>query len=291
MSELRQALIAQFQHRDPAFDPARSENFCLALQIAPEGIIVCVLDNLVNDFLVLEHFAFRKPIEEHTLAPQFVRFAEQHDWLLNGFKRIDIMLVTDAYTLVPSALFDSNQLATYLQFNHTLDERASLLTDHLQQPEARMVWAAPAMLEQEIRRLLPNARLHHHASPLIQRTLTVNKNLSGKKVIAHVHSGRFDLLICEGSNLLLCNTYRYQTSEDFLYYLLFACEQLKLNPESLELELVGEIEEASSLVGLAKKYIRNVKLGNRPVEARFAGAINQLPNHRFYTVFALHYYA
>ncbi|MGL4597039.1 MAG: DUF3822 family protein, partial [Bacteroidia bacterium] len=209
MSELRQALIAQFQYRDSAFDPARSEHFCLAMQIAPEGIVICVLDNLVNDFLVLEHVAFRTPVEEHTLAAQFARFAEQHDWLLNGFKRTDIMLVTDVYTLVPSALFDSNQLATYLRFNHAPDERASLLTDHLQQPAARSVWAAPAMLEQEIRRLIPNARLHHHASPLIQRTLAVNKNLAGKKVLAHIHPGRFDLLISEGSNLLLCNTYRY----------------------------------------------------------------------------------
>jgi hypothetical protein len=291
MSELRQSLQSQFEYRDSAFDPARSEQFCLAVQLGTDGIAFCVLDNLTNDFLVLEHWTFRKPVEEHTLAGHVRRFAEQHEWLLNGFKRTDILVVTDRYTLVPAALYDSSQMRSYLEFNQDIDDRATVCTDHLRQPDARSVWAVPAELEQDLRRIFPNMRLHHHTSSLIERTLAVHKNKPGKKVVAHIQQGFFDLLIIEGSQLLLCNTFRYQTGEDFLYYLLFACEQLKLNPESLELELVGEVEEASSIVGLSRKYIRQVNLGERSVQARFAGTLDTLPKHRFFNLYALHYYA
>jgi len=61
---------------------------------------------------------------------------------------------------------------------------------------------------------------------------------------------------------LLFNSFEYQTKEDFIYYILFTAEQLKLNPETFKLQLLGEISEESDLFKIAYRYIRNISLMN-----------------------------
>lgn len=277
--------------RDPAFDPNRSDSFCLVLEIGLESFVLAVLDNLTNDFLAFEQYALRKINDEAALATQIEQLAADHEWLANGFKRTDALLIGERFTLVPAALFDSAHAADYLRFNQPMDVADEVLTDLLRQPDARNIYAVNSVLTATLRRLFTGIRLRHHLSPLIDRTLSVNKNSSGRKVLAHIQQNRFDLIITEGGILLLANTYRYQSAEDVVYFLLFACEQLKLNPEQLPLEITGEIEPASVVALLIKKYVRNVTFGKRPVEARFATGFGQLPSHYHYNLFALHYFA
>jgi hypothetical protein len=267
--------------RDAAFDPERSESFCLVLEISPETISLAVLDNLTNDFLAFEHYPLRKVADENTLAATLEQLSAQHEWLTNRFKRTDCILVTERFTLVPAALFDSASAAQYLRFNQPLAAHDEVLTDMLRQPDARNIYAVSENLTAVLRRQFTGIRFRHHLSPLIERTLSVNKNADGRRILVHIQQQRFDLLITDGGLLLLANTYRFQSAEDVAYYLLFACEQLRLNPEQVPVEIVGEIDPDSAIYKLLFKYVRHVKFGGRPVEARFTAGFGQLLTHYY----------
>lgn len=291
MPEIRRFVQPSVAFRDPAFDTARSEKFCLVLQIGGEQLTLAVLDNLTNDFLAFEQYVFRKAGSERALAEQLDKLTSEHEWLTGGFKRVDAMVVTERFTLVPAAFFDSTRTAEYLRFNHPVSDTDSVLNDVLRNAEARNVYAFEAKLERSLKKISSSVRLRHHLSPLIERSLSVNKNKPGRRALAHVQQQRFDLVVSDGGNLLLANTFTYQTSEDFIYYLLFACEQLKMNPEKMELEIVGEVETDSAIASLAKKYVRNVSFGQRPVDARFAKGFEQFPAHFHHNLFSLHYFS
>jgi hypothetical protein len=62
------------------------------------------------------------------------------------------------------------------------------------------------------------------------------------------------------SEVVIFNSFDYQTPEDFIYYVLFTAEQLSLNPENFPLELIGNIDSESDFFKIAYKYIRNVSL-------------------------------
>lgn len=283
--------VPAISFRDPAFDPDRSESFCLVLEIGTEGIALAVLDNLTNDFLAFEHYPLRKIADENMLAATVEQLAASHEWLTNRFKRVDCILVTERFTLVPAALFDSAAAAGYLRFNQPLSGQDEVITDLLRQPDARNIYAVSETLTAALRRQFTGIRFRNNLSPLIERTLSVNKNTAGRRILVHIQPQRFDLVISEGGLLLLANTYRYQSAEDVVYFLLFACEQLRLNPEQVPLEIVGEIAPDSGIYKLISKYVRHVKFGGRPVEARFSGGFGQLLTHWHYNLFALHYYA
>lgn len=291
MTETRRLILPSIAFRDPAFDTARCEKFCLVVQLAPETLSFAVLDNLTNDFLAFEQYTFRKASTEQLMAEQLEKLAAEHEWLSGGFKRTDVIAVTEKFTLVPAALFDSSRTADYLKFNQPVEETDSVLNDVLRNAGARNIYAIDPKLERTIKRISPSARIRHHLSPLIERNLAVYKNKNGKRAFAQVQQGRFDLVLTDNGMLQMANTFRFQTSEDFIYFLLYSCEQLKFNPEEMELEIAGEVESESSIAGLARKYIRHINFAARPVDARFAKGFEEFPAHFHFNLFAVHYYA
>ena len=90
----------------------------------------------------------------------------------------------------------------------------------------------------------------------------------------------------EGKNLKFYNTFNHQAPEDFIYYLLFTCEQLQLNPETIEVVLIGEIEKKSALYSTTHKYIRNIKFGVRKTDADLSYQLQEIPKHFYYTLFS-----
>ena len=51
--------------------------------------------------------------------------------------------------------------------------------------------------------------------------------------------GHFEIIVIANKKLQLYNTFQFTSKEDFIYYVLFTAEQLKLNPEKFELLLLG----------------------------------------------------
>lgn len=291
MAETRRYIQPAIAFRDAAFDTAHTEKFCLVIQIGGENLNLAVLDNLSNDFLAFEQYVFRKTNTERLFTEQLDKLISEHEWLSNGFKRVDAMVITEKFTLVPAAFFDSTKISDYLKFNQPIASDDLVMNDVLRNAEARNVYAFDSSLEKSLKKISGSVRIRHHLTSLIEKTLSVNKNKSGRRALVNIQNQRFDLIISEGGKLLLANSFSFQTSEDFIYYLLFACEQLKMNPEDLELEIIGEIETDSALSNLAKKYIRNIKFGQRPVEARFAKEFEKFPSHFYHNLFSLHYFS
>jgi hypothetical protein len=87
--------------------------------------------------------------------------------------------------------------------------------------------------------------------------------------------------------LQLLNSYNCKTDEDVLYFLVFAIEQMGLNPETVELHLSGMIERDSNLHILINKYVRNVRLMNRNDDFKYCYAFERIEGHQFFNLLNL----
>lgn len=291
MSELTRLPGQQISFRDNAFDTTATEKFCLVAQCDRERFSLAVLDNLTNDFLAFESWNYKKAVTQTLLAEQLDRLFTDHPWLLNGFKRVDVIITTEKFTLVPSSLFDSSTAHEMLSFNVPLQDNQIVRTDILRMADARMIYAIDPKLEKVLNRLAPSPRIRHHLTPLIEKALSQSKNKNNKSIAVHIRQGQFDLIAVENGKLLLANVFEYHSPEDFIYYILFAAEQLRLNPEEFELNISGEVEQDSALIKIAGKYVRNVILAKRETGHRFAKGFDQFPEHFHFNLFALHFFS
>jgi len=75
---------------------------------------------------------------------------------------------------------------------------------------------------------------------------------------------RLAMGICiEKEKLRYFNSFQYRTREDLAYYIIFVIEQLGLNPDTITLLLMGNIERESERFELLFRYIRNIRLINK----------------------------
>ncbi len=70
----------------------------------------------------------------------------------------------------------------------------------------------------------------------------------------------------------MCNSFEFNSPEDFVYYILFCLEQLKMNPETIDLFVSGTIEKEDPNYSILFKYVRNVSFFNSKVTFEKPGA-------------------
>lgn len=270
---------------DEMLDRKYAGSYHLSLLAGLDSFSCCVLDSKRNRYLALCSWTFQGVYNWATLAENLNTITRETPLLQYGFKTVSAAVVNNKSTLIPNALFENGQEEKYLRFNHALEEDDLVRVDQMKNLEARNIYALPGNLERTLGRHFPNVKFIHHSTSFIESVLLQYKNLGQLKVAVHVQMSHFEVAVIEGKNLLLYNSFAHQTSEDFIYYLLFVCEQLKLNPEKLELVLLGEIERNSAIFSILYKYIRNISFGERSDGFEYSHKFNELPRHFYYNLF------
>lgn len=269
---------------DEAFVRNRTANYHLSVQVGYEGLSHAVLDTRSNCYIALESYSFQGVHNPPTLAGVLRELIQGNAVLNNIFKSVQAAVINERSTLIPNALFVKGKEKEYLRFNHFITESDEVLMYDLKGIEAKNIFAMPGEIHQLLLKYYPNAKFNHHSSPLLESLLTTYRNDSQEKLFVHVQAGHFEAVVMKGKELRFYNSFRYQASEDFIYYLLYVCDQLKLNPETIELILLGEVERHSALYSIVYKYIRNVKFGSRSEQYAYAHGFTDLPAHFHYNL-------
>ena len=190
-------------------------------------------------------------------------------------------------TLVPEALFDKDEKAGIYDFNIAggPNNANELQHDYLRGVNAYCIYYVPSGILSLIRNHFQDAKLYHHSTAFIQSIMDKFRNADTEnQLFVNAGSAHIDILQIKDKRLNYYSSFRYYSAEDFMYYLIFVVEQLKLNPESVKVILLGEIEKHSPLSDLAHKYIRHIRFIDRNNDYRYSFVFDQIPGHYFYNL-------
>ena len=172
------------------------------------------------------------------------------------FKKTEIIIFGYPHTIVPSEFFDEKNASLLLSTNAEL---LDVIKFH-KIPEISAI--AIYSLQEELDDLL-NLLFPETIPEVIQsRFISEFFKKSGNDEIAHVYISFEIIHICIFSKgkLILTNSYDYKNNEDILYYILFAFEQLKLDPSEIKTRLYGDIAKNNHKFKLLYKYIRDIDI-------------------------------
>jgi hypothetical protein len=274
---------------DETFTKEDASHCHLSVEIGFDTLSFAVLDVKRNKYIALESFSLQKVFGPEALCAELKHFRETLPFLGYDFKSVGAGFVTSKFTLVPKPLFDEGHKLEYLTFNHKVDELTeTVLFDELKNCESILLFALPIQVKKTLEEIFKKPALHHQSGSLIELIISENKNKPAKKTVVHIQASHFEIVVTEGKKLLFFNSFAYQSSEDFIYYLLFVCEQLNLNPEESEVYLCGEIERNSAIYSIVQKYIRNVSFTGRPEGYEYSYGFNNTARHFYYNLFSLY---
>jgi len=242
----------------------------LSIQINLNGLSFCVLEENINTISYINHLVFDKKLTPFELLDHLKEAFNSIEILQNKFNTVTIIYVNELSTLIPKPLFNEDNLADYLKFNSKILKSDFISHDEISINDSINVYIPYVNINNFIYDKFGTFTYKHFSTVLIDAVLNIEKNVSKPKLYAHVAKNHFEVIVTQKSKLEFYNTFDFVSKEDFIYYILFAIEQLKLNPETLEVVLLGDINKDDDLYNIAYKYIRFVSFGSRQDTFKFS---------------------
>ncbi len=232
----------------------------LSIQVSLSGLSFCVLDIIGNRILTSENVVFEKELSPYEVQKQLKGLFEKSQVHKIAFSEIVVIHRNNLFSLVPKALFDPKELPNYLKFNTKILANDLIVYDEIESHEMIMVYVPFVNINNYIYDLFGEFEFKHNGTVLIQTLLNIQNNGSEPVCYVNVLENQMDLTVVYQKKLVLYNSHSFVTKEDFIYYLLFTLEQLKLDPETVKLKLFGSIEEGDNLYAICYTYIKNISI-------------------------------
>lgn len=272
---------------DKAFREDHTRQYHLTIRIGADGLSYALFGNDKQRYLALETWTFIKADTDVRISSALDEAIIQKPWLSYPFQSV-LVLVDHTYnTLVPAPLYDDKERAVYLAFLQQFKEGSRVASDELKTAGAWNVYYLANNLIQKIKEIWANARVVHLTSALIESLLVANRNQSAEPAaFVNLRGNSFDLTVIAADKLLFYNNFKARNPEDFLYFLLFAFDQQGLNPETVNLTLMGNITIDHPVYEAIWKYIRNVRFAAPNPAFEYSYVLEDVQFHQHHLIFS-----
>ncbi len=258
----------------------------LFISINSDHFAYALLDKEKNKFVALTEYRFANPDTIESKLEQLQNIRESDSLLeKNNYSSVCIAVNSSKFALIPSHFYQKELERDILALTCSINEEEVVFSDQLKYAETHIIYALDRPILAAIGDWFDGAKLFFGATALIESQLLKNKNNTEKIVTVNVRMHDYDIVVTETNRLIFFNSFHYQTSEDFIYFILFTFEQLGLNPENVSLKFAGEVDKTSPTYFITSKYIRNISYATRPDSNEFSYGFDQLAPHSHYSLF------
>ncbi|MGD0710960.1 MAG: DUF3822 family protein [Bacteroidales bacterium] len=255
----------------------------LAVRISESILEYCVFDSSEKMIVAIESWNIDIVDEVGASADTLGKIKSNSVIINNEFARTIIIPDNPVYTFIPDNLFVSREAKRYLEFTHTISASEMISIDNIAELAVKNIYMFPFEADSFLRKSFSKLEYRHIITILV-KTVLKNKALQDK-VLINFGKHRMDIVIAMAGKLKFCNSFRFETHEDMLYFLLNVYKQLGFNTNIMPVLLEGDIEKESSKFQLIYKYIRNVSLTGNTDNIKFAPLSAAILPHRYFTLF------
>ncbi|MDG2356904.1 MAG: DUF3822 family protein [Polaribacter sp.] len=239
----------------------------LSIQFNLDGFSFCITDDTSEEILYFSEYLFKdKKITPESLLKKIEELFKTDSYLLKDFSSVLVIHQNNLSCLVPNTYFSKDKLSEYLNFNIKTLTSDYITFDNIQGIKAKNVYIPYVNINNFLFQNFGEFEYRHHLTIFIEKLISIN-NSDKKVVYVNVSSEIFDIVVIQNKQLYFSNSFSFETKEDFIYYILFTFEQLKLDVEEIQLYFTGDIELESELYTITYQYIRNVLFleSNNPI--------------------------
>lgn len=253
----------------------------MTIQYSLDGLSFTIFDNIEHKYLCLKHYTISD--KDISLKDLLSELQEKETWNLESFLKVNLILDNNHNTFVPKEFYNEDLSKQYLK---TLEIPSSdIKVDHVDNgicniyPIDNNIVAAVNSCKKDI-------CIRHTSTILINNLIKeFSERTTETRAFVNVRNNYYELTILDSDKLIFHNYFNFNTKEDFLYFILFSFEQLKLDNETIPLYFIGLIENNSSIINLCSRYIRNIRFINRDNNLKFVNELNTIPYYYYYTLY------
>jgi hypothetical protein len=269
---------------DETLDINSTENYELSVQGSPDGLAYSVLDTIRNKFIMIR--AFEPDDNKYFSTTNISELINKDDFLSKRYKRVNIIMPSRKFTLVPTALYDPGKKEEYFNLNHSNDDNDIVNTNKIEEPDSYLVFSIRSSFNELFTGFYPGIFPVHHLKPLLDHISRASKSAHGKYIHLHVERDYFNLIVSDSNSLLFCNAFSYRNISDIMYYVLNVLKKLGISQEET-IFLSGYTEKYDDLSSGIAMYVRSVKFAEPSGKFTFSYVFNDLELQRYLCLFSV----
>ena len=256
------------------FDAGKSSQYRLTIQFALGGLSYALLDTTTQTLVALECYQSDLLSDSGDLFRTLERTLEAKGLNDKGFEAVSCLSDNRLCTLVPNAVFDDDEKSKYLEFAFQIPEGYTVIAEPVKAASCHNVTAWPKALQDKLAAKWPNAMFSHTSSIFIESVMQ-NDTTSGVFVLVRIRD--FDMVIKKEGKLLFFNNFKFNTKDDFAYFMLFAMEQYGLSGHDTPVCFSGLIRPASEIIDLCGRYVKDLSFAEYHRELSVSKALKEVP--------------
>ena len=269
--------IASF---DEDFDVEKSTQYKLTIQLALGGLSFVLFDITDHRLIGMEYYQSELLADSNDLFRTLEKALDARGLNNRAFQSVICLIEDRTNVLVPETIYRPEDNDKWIGFNFNLPKGTTYGNDRLEQHNAINVFAYPMSLQAKIKSKWPEADIRHSSSVFLE-DLPVNDSPT---VWVNVRNRNFDMAIMK-DKLLFFNNFKFNTKDDFAYFLLFAMEQNGLSGQDTIVSFSGLILPSSEIINLCGRYIRDIHFVEKPQELQLGATLTEVP----YQYYHIHY--
>jgi hypothetical protein len=267
---------------DESFSNKTLEQLCLSVQISDNSFSYNIIDWELSKHLVLKQYLFNE--KKTPLISLLEAIFDSDDLLNKAYKKTSVCVLNKHYTFIPNPLFSEAAAESYLNYNCKLNSSQKVLSFPVKSISAHVAFAVDEQLKAFIDYKLIGCKWMHNTVVLTEALLNNYREDEKQQVFLNISTDSFDVLVFNGKQLQLFNSFEYTTAEDFLFHLLFVFEQLSVNADKQQVIICGEVLKNSAIYEKLHKYIRHISFINRNEKVTYSYKFDEQPSHFFYSL-------
>ncbi len=273
---------------DETYDPNITETYYLSIQANLNGLSFSVTDPIAGKYIVLREYNLDNSLPVDDIYDRIADIADKDDFLQEKFKKVNIIWTSRKFTLIPSALFDKDNLRFYFEFHHQLEELDELHYRFIPEIEAYSVFTVPNHVATTFTRKFPNPVFFHQSVPLVRDIFQHHLPGEGDQVVSlNISDDFIDIMITDDETLIFYNTFTCKHPRDILYFVLYMYDQFNLDRKYTPLLVSGNIITRSEFYHLLQAYIGSIKIRKIKEERIYSYTFEKQVLHRFTNLFFL----
>ena len=246
------------QKKNNTISLQKTKDIELSIQFSLDGFSFCVLDTDTKENIYFKEYQFEKTLNSpEDLLEKISTIFKQDRNLQMAYTGVSVIHQNSLSTIVPDKYFNKNALVSYLDFNIKILKTDFIAFDNLIAMNAKNVYVPYVNINNYLFQNFGEFEYQHHSTVLLEKLLSLDSS-NQKRMYVNVSKRSFDIVVLENKKLIFSNIFSYETKEDFIYYILFTAEQIKLDTAVFTLYFLGEINTDSEIYKMAYKYIKNI---------------------------------
>lgn len=230
----------------------------LSIQINLNGLSFCILNKTTNTIEFLKTITFEQKLNPMNTLDYLKSELSSNSVFSEDFSAVLIIYQNELSTLVPEELYNPEHKVDYLKFNSKILGNDYITEDFISVNKSVNVYVPYVNINNYIFETFGEF-VYKHASSILVDSLLQNTETTEKPIVyVNVNKSTLEILVLENNKLQLFNVFEYHSKEDFIYYILFVFEQLKLDVETTPIELSGSIVIDDALFTILYTYVRHV---------------------------------